>query len=29
MSARTQAYREKLRNGEYDLSWMHVNSNGG
>ena len=26
MSARTQAYREKLRNGEYDLSWMHVNS---
>ena len=29
MSARTQAYREKLRNGEYDLSWMHVNSEWG
>ena len=20
---RTQAYREKLRNGEFDLEWMH------
>jgi hypothetical protein len=29
MSARTQAYRERLRNGEYDLSWMHVNSEWG
>jgi hypothetical protein len=29
MSARTQAYREKLRNGEYDLSWMHANSEWG
>ncbi len=29
MSERTQAYREKLRNGEYDLSWMHVNSEWG
>lgn len=29
MSARTQAYREKLRNGEYDLSWMAVHSEWG
>jgi hypothetical protein len=29
MSDRTQAYREKLRNGEYDLSWRHVNSEWG
>jgi hypothetical protein len=29
MSERTQAYREKLRNGEYDLSWMQVNSEWG
>ncbi|MGQ4808561.1 hypothetical protein NKDENANG_01946 [Candidatus Entotheonellaceae bacterium PAL068K] len=29
MSARTQAYREKLRNGEYDLSWMTVDSEWG
>jgi hypothetical protein len=29
MSARTQAYREKLRNGEYDLSWMEVKSEWG
>jgi hypothetical protein len=29
MSARTEAYREKLRNGEYDLSWMEVNSEWG
>jgi hypothetical protein len=29
MSERTQAYREKLRNGEYDLSWIQVNSEWG
>src|ERR671923_1220141 len=29
MSERTQAYREKLRNGEYDLGWMQVNSEWG
>lgn len=29
MSARTQAYREKLRNGEYDLQWMNTNSEWG
>ena len=29
MSARTQAYGEKLRNGEYDLQWMNVNSEWG
>ena len=29
MSERTQAYREKLRNGEYDLSWMNVDSEWG
>ncbi len=27
--ARTQAYREKLRNGEYDLGWMQPNSEWG
>lgn len=26
---RTQAYRDKLRNGEYDLGWMHVTSEWG
>jgi hypothetical protein len=26
---RTQEYREKLRNGEYDLGWMHPNSEWG
>jgi hypothetical protein len=26
MSTRTEAYRERLRNGEYDLSWMNVDS---
>lgn len=29
MSERTQAYREKLRNGEYDLGWMQVDSEWG
>jgi len=29
MSARTQAYREKFRTGEYDLSWMAVYSEWG
>jgi hypothetical protein len=29
MSEKTQAYREKLRNGEYDLSWMNVDSEWG
>jgi hypothetical protein len=26
---RTQAYREKLRNGEYDLGWMQAKSEWG
>jgi len=29
MSARTEAYHEKLRKGEYDLSWMQINSEWG
>lgn len=29
MSERTAAYREMLRNGEYDLSWMEVDSEWG
>ncbi len=29
MSTRTEAYREMLRNGEYDLSWMEVDSEWG
>ncbi len=28
-STRTQAYREKLRHGEYDLGWMTVDSEWG
>ncbi len=28
-SERSQAYREKLQNGEYDLGWMQVNSEWG
>ena len=28
-SERSQAYREKLQNGEYDLRWMEVNSEWG
>lgn len=29
MSHRTEEYRQRLKRGEYDLSWMHLNSEWG